>query len=279
VTAEQLVGYLNTQAERLRNISYGEAVVSAREGDGLKGAIKEMAYPTLRGNLSASQPRNFRMVVKGGLADVAVDLGSNPEQFWVYFTAPTMQPMYVFASHTDFESGKAKIPGNMPVDPDWMMQALGMTHFSPNQQYTATADDRARTYTLSWPDTTPNGVSVRKEIVFAADDADAGRNQAQVKKHVIRDTKGKVLCFAEIKSARTVPVGGTDSTSGRPQVVQYPSEIVLRWEEQKFEMNLKLDAGRINQQLTPQDTRRLFDLPNKPGISPVNLAEARFGVQ
>jgi len=276
VSAEQLVGYLNIQAGRLHSVSYGEVTVSAKEGDGIRGAIKEMAYPNLRGNLSASQPRNFRMVAKGGLVDVKVDLGSNPEQFWVYFTAPQTQPMYVFASHTDFESGKVKIPGNMPVDPDWIMQALGMTTFPTSLPYTSTMDERTRTYTLSWPTTTPNGVPIKKEIVFAADDAEASHNQAQVKKHLIRDMKGKVLAFAEIKSAKTVPTGGTDPQSGRPYVVQYPTELLLRWEEQKFEMLMKLDAGRVNGQMTPQDNKRLFDLPNIPGANPVNLAEARF---
>lgn len=276
VSAEQLVGYLNTQASRLQSVSYGEVTVSAKEGDGIRGALKEMAYPNLRGNLSASQPRNFRMVAKGGLVDVKVDLGSNPEQFWVYFTAPQVQPMYVFASHSDFESGKAKIPGNMPVDPDWIMQALGMTTFPTSLPFTSTSDERARTYTLSWPTTTPNGVAIKKEIVFAADDADSLHNQAQVKKHVVRDMKGKVLCYAEIKSAKTVPTGGNDPQTNRPYVVQYPTELLLRWEEQKFEMTLKLDAGRVNGQLTPQDNRRLFDLPNIPGANPLNLAEARF---
>jgi hypothetical protein len=279
VTAEQLVGYLNIQAGRLQNVSYGEVTVSAKEGDGIRGALKEMAYPNLRGNLSASQPRNFRMVAKGGLVDVKVDLGSNPDQFWVYFTAPQMPATYVFASHSDFEAGKAKVPGNMPVDPDWIMQALGMTTFQPGPQYVATADERARTYTLSWDTTTPNRVPIRKEIIFNADDADAGRGQPQVKRHVVRDAKGKVLAYAEVKAAKTVPAGGSDPQSGRPYVVQYPTELLLRWEEQKFEMTLKLDAGRINAQMTPQDTRRLFDLPNIPGANPVNLAEARFGAQ
>jgi hypothetical protein len=122
-------------------------------------------------------------------------------------------------------------------------------------------------------------VAIRKEVVFLADDADASRNQAQVKRHVIRDTKGKVICFAEVRAAKTVPTGGTDPHSGRPYVVQYPTELVLRWEEQKFEMTLKLDAARVNGQFTPQDNRRLFDLPNIPGANPINLAEARFGNQ
>lgn len=296
VTAEQLVGYLNGQAERLKNVNYGEATVSAREGDGLKGVITERAYPTLRGRLSASQPRNFRMVATGGLVDAKVDLGSNPDQFWAYLQAPTMQPMYVFASHSDFEANKAKLPGNMPFEPDWVLQALGMTKFPTDAAYEEVSaaatpvstgggrsplravpvNERDRTYTLRWPATMPNGTQVKKEVIFAADDADASRNEPQVRRHLIRDLRGKLLCSAEIKSARTVPVGGTDPATGRPFVVQYPTEVVLRWEEQKFEMTLKLDSAKVNQEMTQQDMRRLFDLPNIPGANPVDLAHAKF---
>jgi hypothetical protein len=276
VSAEQLVGYLNGQAGRLKNITYSDVTVSLKEGEGLGSRTKSMFYPTLRGSLSASQPRNFRMVTQTGLVDAKVDFGSNPQQFWVYFNAPTMQPTYVFASHSDFQEGKAKLPGNMPFDPEWVLQALGMTTFPEDAQYEPVKpDERARTYTLSWASRMPNGMQVRREVVFAADDADPRYNQAQVRKHVIRDMKGNVICAAEVKSATTVSAGGADPATGRPYVVQYPTHIVLRWEEQKSEMTLKLGGAKFNQELSPQDMHRLFDMPNKE-IRPENLAHARY---
>ncbi len=280
VTSEQLVGYLNMQAGKLQTIAYGDTRVTAKEGDGIKGAIREMTYPTLTGNLSASQPRNFRMVVTSqGVADVRVDLGSNTDQFWVYFGVPTVPKTFVFASHSDFENGKAKLPGGMPFDPDWVLQALGMTTFpppSPTMQYTVKTDEVARTHTLSWPATAPNGMAIHKEIVFAADDADSGHEEPQVRRHLIRDAKGKVVCSAEVKGAKTIPVGGTDPQTKRPYIIQYPTVVVLRWEEQKFEMTMKLSGARVNQQMTAEETRRLFTIPNIPGVSPVNLVEGRF---
>src|SRR5207247_1904410 len=153
------------------------------------------------GSLVATQPRNFRMVGDAGAVAAKVDLGSNDQQFWVYAKVPTNDPMFVFASHTDFETGKAKIPGGIPFEPDWVMQALGMAHLPPNNQYSSKIDEEARAYVLSWPAVTPSGVSVIKEIVFDGDAATG--TKPQVKKHVIRDTKGKVICFAEIKAAKT----------------------------------------------------------------------------
>jgi hypothetical protein len=270
VSADHLVTYLNGQADRLQSVSYGEVSVAAKEG--------WKPLPTLRGNLAASQPRHFRMVAEGGAIAAKVDMGSNPELFWVSVRIPTQQPLFVYASHSDFETGKAKLPGGVPFEPEWVMQALGMTKLPVGGDYRVDVDDKTRTYKLSWPAKTPNGMDVRKEIIFAVDDADASRNQPQVKKHLVRDSRGTVICSAEVRSAKTFPTGGTDPQTKRPYVAQYPTEVVLRWEEQRFEMTLDLKGATVNQTMTPQDMDRLFRLPDasRAGVNPINLAEARF---
>lgn len=269
VTADQLVEYLNGQATRLQSITYDKATVTAKQG--------LIPLPSLRGDLAASQPRNFRMRGQGGISSAKIDLGSNPEQFWLYVDAPTVKPTYVFASHTDFENGRARIPDGIPFEPDWVMQALGMTSFPATAAYDPVKlDERARTYTLSWPAATPAGLPIRKEIVFSADDADSSRHQPQVLRHVIRSAKGKVICTADIKSATTVQAGGTDPRTSRAFIVQYPTHLVLRWDDQKFEMDMRLDGGRVNPPLAPDQLQKHFARPNIPGATPINLAEARF---
>ena len=48
--------------------------------------------------------------------------------------------------------------------------------------------------------------------------------------------------------------------------------MVLRWEEQKFEMELELKTGKVNDPPTDEAARRLFNRPNIPGANPINLA-------
>ena len=268
VAPDQLVKYLNDRADRLQSISNADVRVTARD--------RSIPMPPLRGTLVASQPRNFRMVGDAAMA-AKVDLGSNDQQFWVYAKVPTQDPVFVFASHNDFNEGKAKIPGGIPFEPEWVMQAFGMAHFPPNNQYSAKTDEKTRTYTLSWPavapNGTPNGVSVLKEIVFDGDAATG--TKPQVKKHIVRDTKGKMICFAEIKEAKTVQTGTTDPVSGQPLAVQYPTKVLLRWEEQKFEMEFELLNAKINQPLTQEEAKRYYTRPNIPGATPVDLAEYR----
>ncbi|MCI0700579.1 MAG: hypothetical protein L0241_05820 [Planctomycetia bacterium] len=265
VAPDQLVTYLNDRAARLQSLSYGEARVVARDNS---RAIP-LSLPALRGYVDASQPRNFRMTATGTVGG-KVDLGSNQDQFWVYVDAPSSNPLFVFASHSDFESGKAKIPGGIPFEPDWVMQALGMATFPPNNQYTARADDKTRTYHLTWPSTTPNGVAIVKEVVFDGDAATG--NRPQVKKHIVRNAKGKVICSAEIKTAQTVQTGERDAKN-QPLAVQYPTQLVLRWEEQKFEMDLELKSAQPNKGFTEEASRRLFSRPTIPGTTPIDLAK------
>jgi hypothetical protein len=267
VQPDQLVTYLNERAARLQTLNYGDVRLVASD--------HSVPLPALRGSLAASQPRNFRMTGTGAAMGAKVDLGSNTDQFWVFVDAPTVKPTFVFASHTDFEAGKAKIPGGIPFEPDWVMQALGMTTLPPTNQYTAPdPDQKARTFTLRWPSVTPSGTSVVKEIVFDGDPATG--NKPQVKKHIIRDTRGKLICSAEVKQAKTVQLAQTDPRTGLPLAVQHPTLLVLRWEEQKFEMELELKTGEVNKPLSEEQARRLFARPSVPGVTAVDLARYEF---
>jgi hypothetical protein len=258
VQPEQLVAYINERAARLRSLDYGDITMSPKDHN--------LPLPALHGNLTAVQPRNFRMTGQGGAMGAKVDLGSNAEQFWVYFDAPATKPVFVFASHTDFDAGTARLPGGIPFEPDWVMQALGMTTLPPGNAYTVSPPDSHRTYTLSWRTVTPSRTPVVKEIVFDGDPAVDPK--PQVKKHVVRDAKN-VICSAEIKQAKTVPTGGTDPRTNLPLTVQFPTVVVLRWEEQKFEMELQLKNGAINKTITNEG---LFTRPTISGTKPIDLA-------
>jgi len=258
VQSEQLVGYLNERASRLESITYYHVSLRAFE--------KGIPTPALTGTMGCSQPRNFRLIAKGGLAG-DVDLGSNSEQFWAYVKA-TGQPLFVYASYADFESGKAQLPAGMPFEPDWVMQVVGMTTLPPGMNYTVTPNQKERTYTLAWSARTPQGQDVRKEIIFEADPAAGTR--PQVRRHLVKDAKsGKLICTADVKRAQTSQLG--------TGIIQYPTQVSLKWEEQKFEMDLSLSEAKVNEPQSPEMTTRRFQMPKNLGTNPINLAEYRFG--
>ncbi len=266
VNPNQLVTYLNDRSTRLQSLNYDDVRVRCFE--------KGLPMPALDGNLACSQPRNFRMVGQGRTVSAKVDLGSNTDQFWVFVQVPTEKPVYVFASHADFEAGRARLPGGIPFESDWVLQSLGMTMLPPTATYQVEINERERTYTLYWPATTPSGLVVRKEIVFDGDAATGTR--PQVKRHVMRDAKtNKPICSAEIKSAHTFQVG-SDPRTGYPLAVQYPTSMTLKWEEQRFEMDMTMEKAQVNQTMSPELTSRLFTRPLVPNVQAIDLAKYEF---
>ena len=264
VTAEQLVAYLNERASMLQTVS-SDVRLTAHKG--------VLSY-SLHGGLEASQPRNFRMRCEGGIAGGKVDLGSNSNQFWAYVHVPASEPLNVYASHTDFEAGRAKLPGGMPFEPDWVMQALGMHTFPKNLPYAVPKlNSSDRTFTLSWQATTPSGIAIQKEVVFDADKAPEGK--PQVKKHLIRDAKNNVVCSAEVKTVQTVSVANPDPR-GAPVNIQCPIQIVLRWEKEKVELDLMMSKVQVNQQFTDDHSRRIFSRPEDFGSPALDLAKYEF---
>jgi hypothetical protein len=226
----------------------------------------------LDGSLAAAQPKLFRMRSRGRVAG-EIDMGSNPEQFWVYVSAPGDEPLFVYASHTDFESGRAKMPGGLPFEPDWVMLALGMTKLPEDAAYDVQPNDRERTYTLGWTARSPNGMTVRKEIVLDADPATGTRSQ--VKRHVLRDDKNKLIATAEVRAAEVFQVG--QNPNGQKLAIQYPTHMVLKWEDPRFELDMLLERAAVNTGLAEDPSRRgLFTRPTIRGKEPVDLARFEF---
>jgi hypothetical protein len=261
VPAAHFVKFLNERADKLHSVEYDDITMRV-SGKGVFPA-------TLRGELIAAQPRNFRLFSSHRIADAKLDMGSNEEGFWVFVETPKEKPLYLVASHADFASGKAKMPDGMPFEPGWVLEALGMAHYPENRDYAVAVNARDRTFTLSWTAKLPNG-AVRKEIVFDADAATGSR--PQVKKHVILNaTTNKVIATAEILSAQTERVGVIERSL--PAAIQYPTRVVLKWTEPRFEMDLNLDKATTNAPMTSDPARRdWFTRPNFKDVRPIDLA-------
>ena len=75
VSADQLVNFLNERADRLRSIEYSDTRMMV-SGKGIPVSAK------LDGELSAAQPRYFRMVSSGRVVSSKLLMGSNPQEFW-----------------------------------------------------------------------------------------------------------------------------------------------------------------------------------------------------
>jgi hypothetical protein len=259
-SAQQLVEYLNRQAALVRTLEYSDVSVSATEAG--------QRFPGLRDStLIAAQPRNIRLIGGTELTSQELDIGSNSREFWMYVKR-LPGDNYFYCSHDDFARGQAKLP--MPFDTDWVMQALGMHVYPTDAQYQVQTSNRD--YVLTSRTTTSTGQPVVKQTIFNTD-WDRGTLPV-VRRHVVADESGRVLAVADIKRVKTIgtgPNGPRDFSS----FIQVPTEAVLEWPQQRFEMRLSLGKERINESLDDR-AAMLFQKPNIRGTNPIDLATYQF---
>jgi hypothetical protein len=254
-TAPELVGYLNQQAGYLHSVRYPDVSIEVAAG--------RETYNLRDSTLICAKPRNF--LLSGGKAVIGevVNLGSNDREFWMYSRFPEQN--YVYCSHTDFQLGRGQLP--VPFDPAWALQALGMHTYDDKLNYRVETDARNREHVLTVDAYTPQGAPVKKVVVFAADET-TGRHP-QVRRHLVLDSANTTIASAVVREAATVPAGGGS-------YVQVPTRVTLDWPQQQFRMDLKLGTPKTNERMTDAEAARLFAKPAIDGLSPVNLAEARF---
>jgi hypothetical protein len=100
----------------------------------------------LTGHIAVEGPRNFRLTAGAlGMTDEA-DFGSNSEWFW--FWVRRGEPNYVFrARHDDMEHNDM-LRQQIPFQPDWLIEALGVVPIDPKQVTRMEAGETHQTVNL-----------------------------------------------------------------------------------------------------------------------------------
>lgn len=87
--------------------------------------------PRLSATLAIDRPRQFRMRASVPLLlGSGIDLGSNDELFWFEVPESMTQTLY-FARHDQYQ--RQSVRSILPVDPSWLVEALGLVHLDPTQ--------------------------------------------------------------------------------------------------------------------------------------------------
>jgi hypothetical protein len=242
VDAATLIASVNDNARRLQSLQADDVIIDAREGRESVG---------LSGVMSCQKPRNFRLVAQF-MGSQAVDLGSNDQEFW--FWIKQGDPHLIHCSYQDLARG-VYVP--FPFQPDWVLEALGMTEYNPSGSYQVAVD--ARTVQLFEQTTSAQGQPVRKVTVFDRMTAASGR--PTVLAHVLQDARGQEICSARIGRVQV------DRTTGGV----YPYLVTLVWPAAKVEMTMRLDGVRLN--VLPVGQRlTVFARPQLRNVPDLDLA-------
>jgi hypothetical protein len=242
-TPEQLVKYLNANAQRVEGLECRQVFIDAKQNNQTVG---------LDATLVCQKPRNFRLV--GRVAGSSeVDMGSNDQEFWWWIKRA--EPAYVYhCSYDDFRRG---IRSNFPFQPDWIMEALGIATYPENKKYQVR--ETQTTVELIEQTVSPQGQPLRKVIVFNRGPASSGK--PQVLGYAIQDASGREIAVAHIQDVQY------DQATG----AVLPRRIQFSWPAEKVEMKMKLDGISCG----PIDAQRaagIFNRRNLSGLPSYDLA-------
>ena len=185
----ELVAHVNRQATRL----------SGWRCRDLRVTVPGM--PSAGGSLCVTYPRNLRLQVRAMTVPVA-DIGSNADRMWFWVKDPAVgrTAETLTCRHASFDAVRAR--ANVPFDPDWLMEVLGVAPIDPRCVALQKAPDGGPLWHLVSHRTNPDGRRVTRVIhVDAA--------HGQVLAHELRDaTTGTLIGRATLQDHRRCPKTG-----------------------------------------------------------------------
>jgi hypothetical protein len=225
---EDLVAYLNNNSSNIPGITSDDVSLTCYAGS-------PVGVP-VGAKLRAQGPRGFRMIATA-LGNAEVDLGSNDQEFWYWIRRG--EPYQFFCAYQALEEGRVKVMP-FPFQPDWILEAMEMGRYGPAEKYEEVVVDNEQLKLIE-KTKSPQGVPVRKVIVFNRRKAKKD-DQPQVTDFLLLDdATGKLICSAHIKRRQLIP--------GRGEI---PREMELNWPEQKLKLVMTINGAQVSNQIPAQ---------------------------
>jgi hypothetical protein len=241
---DQIIAAVNQNSARIKSLSVTGASITIPDTLGL---------PLLSGNIAAERPGRFRLTAGTAVTGQEIDLGSNDELFWMWVRRNQPPAVYI-CRHDRFAT--SNIRQVMPIEPSWLLAALGMVEIDPAQVYEGPLPRGDGTVELkTW---LPSSFGRLTRIVLI----DAGRAWV-VEQHIYDSTGTTLLASAVAESHWYYPV----------QQVSLPERLSIRLPSSGI--NFKIDLGRqiqINQ--LPPNGGQLFTLPTFDNVPQYDLGGA-----
>jgi hypothetical protein len=244
---EQIVAAVNQNSAKIQSLNVTGAAITIQDMLGL---------PILSGNIAAERPARFRLTA-GSTFGQEIDLGSNDELFWLW--VKRNQPPAVYYCRHDQFAGSA-IRQVMPVQPAWLLAALGIVELDPAQVFDGPLPSPRGAGTVELRSWLPSaGGNLQRVTVIDA------RRAWVLEQHVYNEQGTTLLASAVAESHRYYPV----------EQVSLPERVAIRLPTANIAMTINLGAMQINQ--LQGDRSQLWSLPVFEGYPQHDLGGAAPG--
>jgi hypothetical protein len=246
-TREQIVAAVNGNSSRVQSLSASNVSITVPNMMGL---------PLLSGNIAAQRPGRFRLTA-GSLNGPELDLGSNDELFWLWVRR-NQPPAVYFCRHSQF--GNSSIRQILPVEPSWLLSALGMVDIDPGSVFDGPLPSPRGNGTVELRTTLASAAGNLQRVLLI----DARRAWV-VEQHIYDQAGTTLLASARADSHRYYP----------EQQVSLPDRISLELPTANMKLAINLGQMQINQ--LQGDGGQLWTLPTIEGHPQYDLGGALPG--
>ncbi len=240
-----------TLAEVIQKVNQNTAAIRQLQADAVR--ISTPGAPSLKATLALEMPRRLR--VRGDLLmSRELDIGSNEQLFWIWGKNTTGALLY--AGHEEFAASPTS--ELLPVDPQWLIDALGLVMFDPAAQHAGPYAHGPGALEVHSQILTPRGEPLLKvtaiHVVYG-----------WVLEQQIRDAQGRVLAAAKASNHRYYSqVGAT-----LPDLIEVKIAPGTR-----NMLDIRIDVGgyRVNELVAAPDE---FVMPTLDDYPRVHLTDPR----
>lgn len=241
---EQVMAAVNQNAARVQSLQTNNATITV---PGMPG------IPLLRGNIAVERPNRVRLQASTALTGPEVDLGSNDELFW-FWVRRNNPPALYFSRHDQYAGSAAQQV--LPIDPQWLLDALGLAQFSASDQHEGPLPHGNGTLEIRSVVQSRAGTLTKSTVIDA--------KRAWVLEQHIYNSSGTLLASAIARSHRYYPEWG----ASLPQVLE------IRLPAAQLALSMDLGTVYVNQ-LANNPT--LWSMPVLSGYPQVDLGSAPPG--
>jgi hypothetical protein len=240
---EQIVAAVNQNSARVQSLAVTGATITLPNTMGL---------PLLAGNIAAERPGRFRLTAGTAISGQEIDLGSNDELFWIW-SRRNEPPAVYFCRHDRFAN--SAIRDVMPLEPSWLLAALGIVDIDPAMVYDGPLPRKDGTVELrSWLPSS-SGKLNRVTVIDS--------RRAWVVEQYIYDPAGTTLLASAVaESFRYYPA----------QQVSLPDRVAVRLPTAN--MSLKIDLGTVQINQLTGNPQQLWSIPTFEGYPQYDLSGA-----
>jgi hypothetical protein len=247
-TREQIISAVNQNSARVQSLTVTSAAITIPDTFGL---------PILSGNIAAQRPGRFRLTA-GTSFGQEIDLGSNDDVFWLWVKRNEPPAVY-FCRHD--KCATSAIRQVMPIEPAWLLAALGMTEIDPAQVIDGPLPSARGAGTVELRTWLPSS-SGRLQRILVID----ARRAWVLEQHVYDEAGRTLIASAVAESHRYYPV----------EQVSLPERISIRLPTAGVNMRINLGAMQINQ--LAAGGSQLWTMPTFQGYPQYDLGGAAPGM-